>query len=1490
MSFLSNNNVRQLLSEINALWFGRKPRALDCVGDGQLTSSALYCDYSVMRALEPRIMLDAALAGIIAETAFLDDSMDFLQDNIFTNETNHYSHDSKDVLNGLFEDYIPPQVSSHDNDNIVVFVDEGVDDLSAFLSNFDADIDVVVLASDRDGFRQIAQNLSNRTEVDAVHIFSHGRSGELILGDKALNSVTIGSYSDILSVIKGALSEKADLFLYGCNFAQDNQFISDLAELTGADVAASDDLTGAASLGGDWDLEIAIGEINAEVFAFENYNNVLAVLTVNDFDASITYDETDVNAGPQIIDAAVTLAGGTGVFSTYAMTVSSNGEATEKLSVNTQGYGVGEIAYNSGTGEVKYEGSAIGMVTSDGFDGADLIVHFNDNANNTSVEALIENLTYENTSDDPAAARTVTIDLNDGSIGNLVFSDTQTTGYYPGSLTFSPDGNYAYIASAVYDTIEIYSHNSITGQLTYLSQVKDGVDGVDGLDNVLNTTFSSDGNYFYAAGYNDDAVAIFSYDNTTGQLTYLSQVKDGVGGVDGLDGANNIIFSPDGNYAYVTGQNDNAVAVFSYDNTTGNLTYLSHVKDGVGGVDGLYGVRSITFSPDGDYAYAAGYTDDAVAIFSYDNTTGSLTYLSRVRDGSDGVDGLNGATQLTFSPDGNYAYVTGCNDSAVAIFSYDNTTGQLTYLSQVKDGVGGVDGLYGAMDIIFSPDGSYAYVTGYNDDAVAVFSYDNTTGNLTQIGFFKDGTVAGQKTVNGLNAVKSLTFSLDGKFIYAAGYYDHAVSIFEIAALVGENNVEFSKTVNITPVDDVLILNDQTLYAAEDMQVTDSVGTVQLVDPDGPAVTYTIMGGNADGVFAINAATGEITIADTTNLDFETTSQYVLTVDVTDGTNPDTASITININDASEAGFLVDLTQDVVFLENTVNSTAQIIDGNVTLSGGPANYSGYVLLISGPDSNNDQFNVQSTGTGVGEISVSDNNVLYEGSVIGLIVAIDTADMSIVLNSNATSAATEALIEALTYQNLSETPVLARDVNITLMLPGLDNISLSYVDIDYSNLAFADIDGDGDLDAFIGENYGTIKYYENNGAGNFAEVIGAGNPFDGVDIGSRATPSFADLDGDGDLDVFIGEDNGNINYYENDGAGNFSSVTGAGNPFDGVDIGSRATPSFADIDGDGDLDAFIGEYDGNINYYQNDGAGNFSSVTGAGNPFDGVDVGYYSNLAFADIDGDGDFDVFIGESSGTIKYYENDGAGNFAEITGAGNPLDGVDVGSSSAPAFADIDGDGDLDIFIGGYYSNGIKYYENDGAGNFSNSNYTIIPAITDDLGSNAAPVLVDIDGDGDLDAFIGEGDGNINYYENDGAGNFTEITGAGNPFDGVDVGYYSAPSFADIDGDGDLDAFIGESDGNINYYQNDGAGNFTSITGAGNPFDGVDVGSYSTPTFADINGDGNIDAFIGESYGTIFHYSNNAGTFIKVTANSNLFNGVDIGSYSTPIFADIDG
>ena len=277
---------------------------------------------------------------------------------------------------------------------------------------------------------------------------------------------------------------------------------------------------------------------------------------------------------------------------------------------------------------------------------------------------------------------------------------------------------------------------------------------------------------------------------------------------------------------------------------------------------------------------------------------------------------------------------------------------------------------------------------------------------------------------------------------------------------------------------------------------------------------------------------------------------------------------------------------------------------------------------------------------------------------------------------------------------------------------------------------------------------------------FADQTGASNPFNGVDVGYNSTPTFEDIDNDGDKDAFIGSSDGQIYYYKNTGtaaAPVFTATSGAGNPFNGVDVGANSSPCFVDIDNDGDKDAFIGSTVP-IYYYKNTGTATapvFTATTGANNPFNGVTVGTHPTINFVDIDNDGDKDAFIGEYFGTIYYYKNTGtaaAPVFTATTGASNPFNGVDVGYLSSPSFVNTNGDGDMDAFIGAWVS--IYYYKN--------------------TGTPTVPV-------------------------------FTAITGASNPLIGVPFGKCS-PAFVDIDNDGDQDVFIGAKDGTIYYYKNTSA------------------------------------------------------------------------------------
>jgi len=260
-----------------------------------------------------------------------------------------------------------------------------------------------------------------------------------------------------------------------------------------------------------------------------------------------------------------------------------------------------------------------------------------------------------------------------------------------------------------------------------------------------------------------------------------------------------------------------------------------------------------------------------------------------------------------------------------------------------------------------------------------------------------------------------------------------------------------------------------------------------------------------------------------------------------------------------------------------------------------------------------------------------------------------------------------------------------------------------------SVSLGDVDNDGLMDLVLGVSlgsspHGRLHWYRNTGTTN-APVFAPGNStLDGLVLGStNPAPTLGDLDGDGDLDLVLGQADGSLRYWRNDppvhstslcggcAKDNFIEMTGSGSPVAGLSTGgiTKAHPHLVDLDGDGDLDLVLGGSSDAVAYYRNTGTESeavFVAQTGAANPFNGLTPGTLNAPFFVDIEMDGDLDMVIGEGGGTLKLYRNNGTAETAslsEISGASSPFTGIDVGVSSVPVLYDWDGDGDLDMMIG---------------------------------------------------------------------------------------------------------------------------------------------------------------------------------------------------------------
>ncbi|RRV15606.1 DUF4347 domain-containing protein [Pseudomonas saudiphocaensis] len=218
---------------------------------------------SLMRALEPRMLFDGAVAATVVDAG---QPIDAQPDD---------THAGDNTLAAT-----PQGVA--DQRHEVVFIDSNVRDYQQLLAGMPSGTEVVILDADQDGLQQMADYLEGRTGIDAIHVLSHGDAGKIQLGNQWLDVSQLQARSDLLADIGESLSEDGDILLYGCNVGADStgiDFISSLAVATGADVAASTDATGAADRDGNWVLETQTGAIEAVALDFGSYSALLAAFS-----------------------------------------------------------------------------------------------------------------------------------------------------------------------------------------------------------------------------------------------------------------------------------------------------------------------------------------------------------------------------------------------------------------------------------------------------------------------------------------------------------------------------------------------------------------------------------------------------------------------------------------------------------------------------------------------------------------------------------------------------------------------------------------------------------------------------------------------------------------------------------------------------------------------------------------------------------------------------------------------------------------------------------------------------------------------------------------------------------------------------------------------------------------------------------------------------------------------------------------------------------
>jgi glucose/arabinose dehydrogenase len=169
------------------------------------------------------------------------------------------------------------ELLSESSKNSLVFIDTDISDIATLTKNIN-NAEIIFLDRNLDGVAQITDTLSQRSDINSVHVFSHGSSGDILLGSSHLNLGNLQSYSDSLNRWQNALTENADILLYGCDVGAEIgglEFVKQLSQMSGADIAASSNTTGSTVLGGDWELEVKAGTIETTSFAVPDYAGIL---------------------------------------------------------------------------------------------------------------------------------------------------------------------------------------------------------------------------------------------------------------------------------------------------------------------------------------------------------------------------------------------------------------------------------------------------------------------------------------------------------------------------------------------------------------------------------------------------------------------------------------------------------------------------------------------------------------------------------------------------------------------------------------------------------------------------------------------------------------------------------------------------------------------------------------------------------------------------------------------------------------------------------------------------------------------------------------------------------------------------------------------------------------------------------------------------------------------------------------------------------------
>jgi len=404
----------------------------------------------------------------------------------------------------------------------------------------------------------------------------------------------------------------------------------------------------------------------------------------------------------------------------------------------------------------------------------------------------------------------------------------------------------------------------------------------------------------------------------------------------------------------------------------------------------------------------------------------------------------------------------------------------------------------------------------------------------------------------------------------------------------------------------------------------------------------------------------------------------------------------------------------------------------------------------------------------------------------------------------------------------------------------DPFTLAWSSYDTStttSMAWGDYDGDGDLDLAVGNNGQPNQLYRNDGLKD--GVLQMTLVWSSVEADNTTSIAWGDYDNDGDLDLAVGNELQPNRLYRNDGGMLTSTAV-----WSSVEADDTHSLAWGDYDGDGFLDLAVGNSNQPNRLYLNNGG-----VLSTSASWSSIETDDTSSVAWGDYDGDGDLDLAVGNRFQPNRLYRNDSfPGGTPQFTQVWFPTETYDT---TSVAWGDYDGDGNLELAAGIWGGPNRLYHKNGGT-------LTTSAVWSSDESDNTASLAWgDYDGDGDLDLAAGNWNLPNRLYRNDGGTLTTSAAWSSNETDAT-----TSLAWGDYDNDGDLDLAAGNSDQPKRVYRNEGSTLAPAPTWSSSESDAT-----RSIAWGDYDGDGYLDLAVGNYNQPNLLYHNDGGAFLSTPA-----------------------